>query len=124
MRGRIWRSNLIWAGAGCHKAESDRVRRILTILQVLVPKPDGAVDHATDQLGHRGWVCRVGCPVVTLSKLLASLMDIVVLLRARQAAEDDVYRIGVCQYGSRHVNFDSLVARLGIEDDQLLQDFA
>lgn len=57
-----------WAGAGCHKAESDRVRRILTILLVLVPKIDGRVDHAADQLVRRGWVCRVGSAVVARSK--------------------------------------------------------
>lgn len=56
-----------WAGAGCHKAKSHRVRRILMILRVLVPKIDGGVDHAADQLGHRGWVCRVGSAVVARS---------------------------------------------------------
>lgn len=57
-----------WAGAGCHKAKSNRVRRILTILQELGPKLDGGVDHAADQLGRRGWVCRVGGAVVARSK--------------------------------------------------------
>lgn len=68
-----------WAGAGCHKAEGERVRQVLTILQVLVPKLDGGVDHAADQLGRRGWVCRVGGPVVALSKGNGARVDTMAL---------------------------------------------